>query len=95
MVHTVVCGEAVETRAHAPASFDKPDPTPAADDAFFQFARDAGLGRGSIIYSLHLFNEDPRHNPPPGTSNTVAAAHIWNTAADRAGRRRSAPPAPS
>jgi hypothetical protein len=64
------------------ASASDPDPTAAQDDAFFHFAREAGLPDRSVIYSLHLFNEDTS-STPPSSSDTAAAAHIWASPYDR------------
>ena len=57
------------------ASTSDPDPTGAQDDLFFSFAQASGVT--SIIYSLHLFNEE-------GTDDVAAAYHIWTTPADKA-----------
>ena len=56
------------------------DPTASQDDAFFRFAQDAGLGAASIIYSLHLFNEEKAVSNPSSTANNVTSAkHIWSS----------------
>jgi hypothetical protein len=58
------------------AKTEEGDPTAEEDDNFFRFAKAAGLGERSIIYSLHLFNEEDHL---PGTSNTISAKHIWGS----------------
>jgi hypothetical protein len=52
------------------------DATPGDEDAFFAFAQKAGLGDASIIYSLHLFNEE---DPASTASNALSAQHIWSS----------------
>jgi hypothetical protein len=65
------------------ADADQPDPSAADDELLFQFAHEAGFAEHSIIYSLHLFREDPRGSQPPGTNNVTAAQHIWNSSLGR------------
>lgn len=51
-----------------------PDPSDSEIDAFFDFARTAGVNK--IIWSLHLFNAEVTTN---WSNNKAIAAHIWTT----------------
>ena len=57
-----------------PAESSDPDPSNAQIDAFFDFARAAGVNK--IIWSLHLYNAESVTN---WSNNRAVASHIWNT----------------
>lgn len=51
-----------------------PDPSDSQIDAFFDFAKAAGVNK--IIWSLHLMNAETVTN---WSNNSAIASHIWNT----------------
>ena len=56
------------------ATSKSPDPSNSQIDAFFDFARTAGVR--NIIWSLHLYDAEVATN---WANNAAVASHIWNT----------------